>query len=259
MGSGHVHEAPLASGRLGQLEARAKLLVVLPAIVLVNVVPVARWPVPVACAALFVGLAAAGGRGGLGLLRRALPLVPFALFVALTLPFSLAGRPVFTLHLGVVDLTASAEGLARAGEALVRAGTSIAGLLVLSGTTVPTDLFQGLIALRVPRAFVLVLALVHRYLFLVGNELSRLVRGARARGFRLRDARAVPRLGTMAGALLARSVARSERVHHAMLARGFDGELRAFAGRRFGRPEAVFLVLCYAVLALGLMAAFHDG
>jgi cobalt/nickel transport system permease protein len=190
-------------------------------------------------------------------LRRGLYLLPFVLFVLVTLPFSAAGETWFDLDLGVGVLTATHEGAARAVDAGLRSGTSIVGLLVLSGTTEATDLFAGLAALKLPRAFVLVLSMVYRYLFLLGSDLARLRRAARARGFSMRSRRSLPRLGTMAGTLLGRSVVRSDRVHKAMLARGFAGEVRTLPRGHFGRAEAVFLVLFYASLALGVVAAFH--
>lgn len=257
MGSGHVHEAPLAGSAPGRLDARAKLLAIVPAIVVINAIPVARWPALAGVVALFTLMLSSCGRGAAVILRRSLALLPFVLFVAVTLPFSIEGTPRITVALGPVHLVASDEGLRRAAETVLRAAVSIVGLLVLSGTTEPSDLFRGLAALRTPRAFVLVLSMVYRYLFLLSNELSRLRRGASARGFVLRRSGGVRRLGAMAGALLVRSVVRAEHVRRAMSARGFDGTLRTLPSGHFGSVEVLFLVVWYAVLTAGVVAAFH--
>jgi cobalt/nickel transport system permease protein len=46
-----------------------------------------------------------------------------------------------------------------------------------------------------------------------------------SRGFRARTVRAWPVLATTAGALFIRSYERGERVHLAMLSRGYDGSM----------------------------------
>jgi len=52
----------------------------------------------------------------------------------------------------------------------------------------------------------------------------------------------------MAGAVLVRSVERSERVSRAMQARCFAGEVRTVARERFGLREVAFLVAFHALL-----------
>lgn len=137
------------------------------------------------------------------------------------------------------------------------AGTSILGVLLLSGTTEGPEIFKGLRALGVPKAFVAIMALVYRYLFEIANDASRMRRAAAARGFEARNLAAVPRLATMSGALLVRSIVRSENVHHAMVARGFDGEVRTLSTTRFGWREAAFMAAFYAAVAGGIAAVTY--
>ena len=101
------------------------------------------------------------------------------------------------------------------------------------------------------------LAIVYRYVFEMAGELVRLRRAAAARGFEIRNFKAAPRLADMSGALLVRSVARSERVHHAMAARGYDGEVRTLSHGAFGGREAIFLCAFYAGIAAAVMAAIY--
>ena len=47
--------------------------------------------------------------------------------------------------------------------------------------------------------------------------------------------------GALVGHLLLRTWLRAERIHRAMLARGFDGEFRIPVSSRFGRREILYL------------------
>jgi cobalt/nickel transport system permease protein len=64
-----------------------------------------------------------------------------------------------------------------------------------------------------------------RYLEVVGSELSRMRTAMAARGYAPRWIGEIWALGAAGGALFIRSYERGERVHQAMLARGFSGEM----------------------------------
>lgn len=257
MGSGHVHSAPLSATFLGRLDARAKILAVVPAVFLVNVLPPRHWPWIAAVGAVFLALLVLCGPRSVAIVKRALYMAPFLIFFLVTLPFSGAGSELFEIPLGITTLVATDEGLARTGEVALKAGTSILGVLILSGTTEAPALFAGLASLGLPRAFVAVMAIVYRYIFEMGNDLSQVRRAAAARGFRVRNLSAVPMLSRMASATLIRSVVRTQKVHHAMLARGFDGEVRTLSRTRFGAREAAALFIFYAAIAAAALMVGH--
>jgi cobalt/nickel transport system permease protein len=80
--------------------------------------------------------------------------------------------------------------------------------------------------LRVPAVFVAILAFMYRYVFVIWDELDRLrtARKARSMGrtsllFRWKS------LAAMLGMLLIRSLTRAERIHGAMVSRGWTGEV----------------------------------
>ena len=73
-----------------------------------------------------------------------------------------------------------------------------------------------------PRLFVLIAATTHRYLPLVGDEMRRTRTALLARGWRARSAAGAAPVGRVAGTLFLRAHARGERVHRAMLARGYE-------------------------------------
>ena len=253
MGSGHTHPAPMRHTWLGRLDARAKVLAILPVILAVNILGTERLAVAGVAAAAFAALFATAGHGALASLRRVLYLPPFVLFIVVTLPFSAAGSEVFALNLGFARLVATDEGLRLAASVAARAGTSLLGILALSGSTEAPELFRALRGLGCPKAFVAVMAMIYRYLFEMGDELARVRRAAAARGFEARDWRALPQLGAMAGALLVRSVVRSEEINRAMVARGYDGEVRTLSRTRFGAREAAFVAAFLGAVGLGIL------
>jgi cobalt/nickel transport system permease protein len=91
-------------------------------------------------------------------------------------------------------------------------------------------------AVRVPRLMVTIFGLMWRYLFVLADEALRLLRARAARssntgfpGLRAGGSLAwrAQTAGGMAGNLFMRSLERSDRIYAAMLARGYDGEIRA--------------------------------
>jgi cobalt/nickel transport system permease protein len=76
----------------------------------------------------------------------------------------------------------------------------------------------------------------------------------RVRGFRNRAARhAYATAGRVAGTLLVRGHERAERVHQAMLCRGFDGQFRSLTAFRT-RPADVLVFMLIAGSAVALAA-----
>jgi cobalt/nickel transport system permease protein len=107
-------------------------------------------------------------------------------------------------------------------RSLVHAG---AAALTLAATTEPTELLRGLQRLRVPDLLVQIAGFMVRYLDVVTAELGRMTVAMRSRGCDPRSPRHWPALARALGALFIRSYERGERVHLAMLSRGYDGRL----------------------------------
>jgi cobalt/nickel transport system permease protein len=153
------------------------------------------------------------------LLKRAVVEVPFLVF-ALLLPFVATGPQTEVLGVSV-----SEHGL-EAGLALLVKGTlGVLASLTLAATTEPQDLLVGLERLRVPQQLVQIMAFMVRYLDVVTGEMQRMRIARESRGFSARNPRHWPVLARSAGALFIRSYERGERVHLAMLSRGYSGKM----------------------------------
>lgn len=159
-----------------------------------------------------------------------LPLKWLAGKVLLASPFALmlgAANPIMDTAplVSVMGIEVSGGWISLAAL-LCRFCLSLIAALALVATTGFDGVCASLTRLHAPRAFVMQLALLHRYISVLGEETTRIVRGWRQRAGDQR--RPSLRLFTLLlGGLLARSVDRSQRVHQAMLARGFQGEMQS--------------------------------
>jgi cobalt/nickel transport system permease protein len=113
------------------------------------------------------------------------------------------------------------------GAVWIKGLVSFAAMLVLAWTTSAEELLRALRQLHVPALFVATLSFMNRYLYVASEELVRMRRARAARTFEHAPAAPLRTTAGLIGMLLVRSFERSERVHAAMLARGFDGEFRS--------------------------------
>jgi len=152
----------------------------------------------------------------LTVLRRMVIEVPFLVFAAL-MPFIATGPRV-----EVWSLSLSIEGLWGAWGLLVKATLALLASIVLVSTTEPRRIVLALESLRLPRQLTSIMGFMLRYLDMIVGESARMRTARASRGFDARGPRAWRVIATGIGALFARSHARGERVHLAMLARGYD-------------------------------------
>jgi cobalt/nickel transport system permease protein len=144
---------------------------------------------------------------------------PFAVF-AVVLPFVAVGPEV---DLGVVSV--SQPGLVAAAALLLKGTTGVVSAVAFAVTTPPRDLVRALQHLRVPDPLVTIASFMVRYVEVVTDQLRRMRVARESRGFRARSVRAWPALASSTGALFIRSYERGERVHLAMLSRGYRGRM----------------------------------
>jgi cobalt/nickel transport system permease protein len=113
-----------------------------------------------------------------------------------------------------------------AASILIKNGLALVTMLVLAGTTPFPRLLSALRRLGVPPVLVATLQFMDRYRYVLLDELDRMVTARRARTFRRRGALSWSLLGGLIGMLFLRTFERGERVHDAMIARGWSGVIR---------------------------------
>jgi cobalt/nickel transport system permease protein len=206
-----------ADGPLHRLDPRLKLLATLALVVSVVLLPIGAWrPLGAAAIALalFVGLS--GVPPGI-LLRRALAVLPVVVLIAAMIAPSHPMAPT----LGPLAVGAGI---------LAKNCVTILSVLLLAHVTPFRDLMSALTRLRTPAVLVSTLLLMYRYLFVLADQLGRMARARRSRSFRRSRWSSWPLGASLIAGLLLRSFERGERVHAAMLARGWDGTFRSLDG-----------------------------
>ena len=165
-------------------------------------------------AALLVVVAVARLRPLL-VVRRLVVEVPFALG-AVMIPFFGDGSRVT-----VLGVSLSSTGF-WAAFAIVAKGTLCLGAaVVVTATTTIPDMLVALRRLRVPAVIVAIAGFAVRYLDVIAGEARRTRVAMAARGYAPRRLSQARPLANAAGSLFVRSHERAERVHRAMIARGY--------------------------------------
>ncbi|OPC82792.1 cobalt ECF transporter T component CbiQ [Embleya scabrispora] len=178
-------------------------------------------------------------------LRRMLVETPFVLF-ALLLPF-VAGGPTVE----VLGLTVSHDGLLGAWNVLAKGTLGVVAGVLLAATTELRALLLGLRKLRMPPLLVQIMSFMLRYGAVITAEMGRMRIARESRGFVARDLRQTPAVAKSAGALFIRSYERGERVHLAMLSRGYTGTMPILVDTRAGAAQwAAAATLPAAALAV---------
>lgn len=212
---------------LHRTDARLKLIVALALIFGIVLTPPAAWPAYPLLWALVASLAILGNVSPWRLARLGSVALPFTLAAA-TLLFTTPGRPL----VAIFGLTVSDAGFARFATIMIKSWLAVQVTLLLSITTHFTNILWALSSLHLPDTLVAIIGFMYRYLFTLKDEVDRLLRARTARSARLDDHKAGGSLmwrarvaGGMVGNLFLRSYQRSERVHAAMLSRGYTGQM----------------------------------
>jgi cobalt/nickel transport system permease protein len=220
MGAGHGHKLHFhGHSPVHRAPAHLKILALLGFVLLVVATP-RDWYAAFGVHLLVVGAVVAVSRVPVTyLLKRTVVEVPFLVF-ALLLPFVAQGPQTEVLGVSV-----SQSGLLAAWGLLAKGTLGVLASLTLAATTEPQELLVGLERLRLPNQLVQIMGFMVRYLDVVTGEMQRMKVARESRGFTARDPRHWPVLARSAGALFIRSYERGERVHLAMLSRGYTGKM----------------------------------
>lgn len=155
--------------------------------------------------------------------KRMIVELPFVVF-ALLMPFVALGPRV-----DLWGLSLSEHGLVAGATLLCKGTLGVAASLLLAATTESRDLLAGLQRLRLPQQLVQIMAFMMRYLDATTAEMQRMRVAREARCFDAKGPRSWAVVARSAGALFIRAYERGERVHLAMLSRGYQGRLPALS------------------------------
>lgn len=154
---------------------------------------------------------------------------------------------------GMLSITTT--GLTVLGSVTLKALLSLLLLNVLTLTTPVPALLHGLKTLKMPALLVAILASMYRYLGVLIEEFNAMRRAALSRN--LMTGKRWQRLvvGNMIGSLFIRTYERGERVHQAMLSRGYQG-LPLFQDSRKNQSHDLIVLSLTVLFAMAGQVAY---
>jgi cobalt/nickel transport system permease protein len=197
---------------LERLDARLKLIATLAFIVCAVAAPIASWNwlgILGFTLALVIGLSGIPPRD---LARRYFTFLMLIGFLAFVIAINHPERARY----GFLTVVSSM---------LFKNSLAILAMLVLAGVTSFHAILVALRKLGLPKVLVGTLGFMERYRYVISDELTRMATARRARTFNRRGTFSLGLAGGLIGLLFLRSFERAERVHGAMLARGWQGAL----------------------------------
>lgn len=213
-----------------RLDARAKIIVTL-TFVVIMAVSVGDSPLRVAPFFLFAMVLVLMSRIPVALLlMRMLPALPFFLFASLILGFS--------------------KGSQAAMAAFLKAFLSVLSVIILVSTTRFSNLLKGLEGLKLPTLLVSMISFVYRYLFIIADEYGHMKIARESRNFGGSKRWQWKAIGHSVGTLFLHSYERGDRVYSAMVARGYEGNIRTLGAQKIKKADIIFAVTSMVYLLI---------
>ncbi|HCO12514.1 MAG TPA: cobalt ECF transporter T component CbiQ [Desulfonauticus sp.] len=171
------------------------------------------------------------------ILKKLKPVNFFLLFFWLIIPFSLQGKALFSLGKYAYTLAGVKFCLLITLKANLLMLIFICLLLSLS----PSQLASGLQSLKISEKLVYLFLLAYRYLFLLKEEKDKLLRSLKIRGFKPKtNLFTYKTYAYLLGLILLKAYERGDRVHKALVLRGFQGKFPSLYSPKFTQKDLYF-------------------
>jgi cobalt/nickel transport system permease protein len=241
--SGFFNESSCAEGYackrglLQFVDPRFKLVGMLWIVVCITLVNRVEWVLTILGVAILLGVASKVRLGYY--LKRVwlfIPLFTLVIAVPAIFNFIVPGQPLFVLlskgqSLGSLvspwTITITVPGVQGTLLFVLRTGAAVSFVILLALTTRWTDLLASLQSLKVPKAFVMILGMTYRYVFVLVCIAQDMTFALKSRTLSPERSASVREwLGATIGVLFRRSMNMSELVNLSMISRGYDGRVR---------------------------------
>jgi cobalt/nickel transport system permease protein len=253
IGALHLAEAEEKKTVWHRLTPRSRLLCTLLAVFAIALTPNGRWNTWAIYAGAIAGVILLSRVRLVPLFKRVAVEFVFIGVVILGTLFRGGGQVLF--QWGWIQI--STEGLTVLGSVASKALLSLLVLNTLILTTSIPALLHALAALRMPPLLVAILASMYRYIDVLIDEFNSMQKAARSRNLMGNPKRQRVIIGNMFGSLFIRTYERGERVHQAMLARGYTGLPPLAENQPRGRRDIFALTITIAILLFGQALYFH--
>lgn len=175
---------------------------------------------------------------GMAVARRLKPLAWFLLMIWIILPLTFDGAPVAQFY----GVKIAGPGIVLCSKITIKSITILLIFTALIATMTIASLGNGLHRIHVPDKMVFLLLMSYRYISVIEEEYRRLLRAAKFRGFTPRtNVHSYKTFAYLAGMLFVRASLRAERVHQAMLCRGFNRKFHTLDVYPPNRLNSLFL------------------
>ncbi len=225
-------------GLMQSLDPRARIISIVLLVVAVTLCRKLEALAAFFVVAIFIALVS---RVGFGILVKRVWLIVFGFtgFIALPAIFITPGNVIANIG----QLTITEQGLRSAALLILRVETAVTLTTALVLSTHWVQILRGLRALWVPAEAVTMLAMTHRYIFLLIETASQMFESRQSRIIGALSGSEQRRMATRtAGVLLGKSADLSYDVYLAMQSRGFTGDIRLLDSPRMKSPDFLAIV-----------------
>ncbi len=221
---------------LHKLNPRIKFIVTL--VFLVTVISFGRYEISMLLPFTFypVYLLTAGNLPAVYFLKKVLYVSPFALMIGIFNP--VFDEKVITTVFGI----GVSGGWISFISIMLRFALTVTTVLALIGCTGFINICYAMNRLGAPKVFTVQLLFLYRYIFVLAEESARVIRARNLRSFN-GNGSGLRVFGSIAGSLLLRTINRAQRIHYAMVCRGFDGNIRILNSRKPGANDFIFFII----------------
>ncbi len=170
-------------------------------------------------------------------LKRLLIINLFICLIWLSLPFTAKGQVIYT----VIGFNVTYQGVMKSLLITLKCNSIMLTLIVFISTISTTEIGQALSKLKFNTKLTMFIFFTYRYLGVIHLEYKRLQSAAKIRGFRPgTNLHSYKTYSYLIGNLIVRSWERAERVHQAMLCRGFNGNFYCLRKFQMNTSDIVF-------------------
>ena len=184
-------------------------------------------------------LIAMAGLNRIDVAKRLKPLFWFLLMIWIILPLTFDGDIMYQFYW----LKITGQGVILCCKITIKSITILLIFTALIATMTIASLGSGLHKIHVPDKMVFLILMSYRYISVIEEEYKRLLRAAKFRGFKPgTNLHSYKTFAYLAGMLFVRASLRAQRVHQAMLCRGFNQKFHTLDDYPANRLNSIFLM-----------------
>ncbi len=201
-------------GPLHKCDPRVKLIAALVTIICAASTPFPRFGALAGIILILMAISMLAKLPPLKMLKKISMVIPFVLIASISLI--------------VAGSENRAEILAKLIFVIMKAAASVGALVILSSTTKFHEMLKAMRWIGIPRIITALISFMYSFEFILIDEFQRLGTGRKSRDVAPGIILAWRSRAWMLGTFFIRSMERSARIHNAMLARGYCGEVKSF-------------------------------